>query len=173
MVDNKSINSFINYNYKELTKKECIKRIFCIWIFGLAVCLLGKSNIIYFALIIPICLLITIVICILTVRYLSSKGARFLCDGIATSFYSVMLNLASYRFYMIFQPERNIALIVLSLLSLPISVLCYLLMVYRNIKLDRYSTKTTSSAIGLLALSGGIFGIFIAQIMIKNIDQND
>ncbi len=173
MVDSKGINSFVNYNYKALTKSECIKRIFCIWIFGLAVCLLGRSNTIYFAVIVPICLVITILISISAVRYLNCKGARFLCDGTADLFYSIMLNLASYRFYMIFQPERNIALIILSLLSLPISILCYLLIVYRNIKLDKYnSAKANFLPIGSIALIGGAFGIFVAKNMIKNIDQN-
>lgn len=173
MVKNKSMESFINYNYKELTKGECIERILCVWLFGVAVCLLGKNNTIFFALIIPVCLAITLLISVLAAKYIKLKGSRFLSDGISWLFYSIMLNLASYRFYMIFQHERNTALIVVSLLSLPVSIMCYLLIVYRNIKLDKYGTKSGLSAIGGLALLGGVFGILVAKIMINSIDQND
>ena len=34
MVDNKQINAFINYNYIPFNKKQCIKRIILIWLFG-------------------------------------------------------------------------------------------------------------------------------------------
>lgn len=170
MINEKKIAEFVNYEYKPFSKKECIKRIFLIWVLSTALCLLGQNNLAWFIVLFLINAFITVGFTYLLTKKSQEKSSRFLCDGTAYSYYSVLLNLAAYRFVTLFSPP-NLFLAIVLLAVLPVCIILFLILVYRNIKKDRYNKKKIATGAFGLPFLGGILGFTVAKIFIKNIDQ--
>lgn len=170
MIDEKRLNEFVNYDYKPFSKKECIKRIVLIWILSMALCFLGHKNAIWFISLFVINTFITIGFVYLLLKKSKEKSSRFLCDGTAYLYYSVILNLAAYRFITLWS-DSNIFLAISFLAILPICIILFLFLVYRNIKKDRYNKKKIAVVACGLPISGAVLGFAVARIFVKDVDQ--
>lgn len=170
MIDKKQIAEFVNYEYKPFSKKECIKRIFLIWILSTVLCFLGQNNTAWFIVLFLINVLITVGFTYLLIKKTQEKSSRFLCDGTSYLYYSVLLNLAAYRFITLFSPP-NLFLAIALLAVLPVCIILFLILVYQNIKKDRYNKNKIAAGTFGLPFLGGILGFTVAQIFMKDIDQ--
>lgn len=170
MIDKKQIAEFVNYKYKPFSKKECIKRIFLIWILSTALCLLGQNNTAWFIVLFLINAFITVSFTYLLIKKSQEKSSRFLCDGTAYLYYSVLLNLAAYRFVTLFSPP-DLLLAIALLAVLPVCIILFLILVYRNIKKDRYNKNYIATGACGLPFLLGILGFTAAQIFMKDTDQ--
>ena len=170
MIDKKQIAEFVNYGYKPFSKKECIKRIFLIWILSTALCFLGQNNTVWFIVLFLINFFITVGFTYLLIKKSQEKSSRFLCDGTAYLYYSILLNLAAYRFLTLFSPP-NILLAISLLAVLPVCIILLLMLVYRNIKKDRYNKNYIATGACGLPFLLGILGFTTAKVFMKDVDQ--
>lgn len=170
MIDKKQIAEFVNYKYKPFSQKECIKRIFLIWILSTALCLLGQNNTVWFIVLFLINAFITVGFTYLLIKKSQEKSSRFLCDGTAYLYYSVLLNLAAYRFVTLFSPP-NLFFVITLLAVLPVCIILFLILVYRNIKKDRYNKNYIATGACGLPFLLGILGFTTAKIFMKDVDQ--
>ena len=172
MVEHEKISKFINYNYTPFDKKQCLKRLFIVWITSVALSLLGEKNIPWMLMLGLIDLSISIMFITLMARYNQLQIARYLCDGIFYLYMSVTLNLASYRI-MAIQNGSNwmLATILMSLLMICICIFVYI--VFLNIKSENYSEKSIPKRTISLQCLGGIVGVFVARSLLPGQSQQE
>ncbi len=171
MVNMKNIISFLDFNYTPFSRKQCIKRLFVIWILSIVLCFIGKFYIILACLITFLNIVISIVFCTLIIKFQKAKISRFLCDGLTFLYIAIILNITSYRIITL-QINDNWFLAVVLLFLLFLCICFFILIVYFNIKSDKYNVKSTSKKLISFPLVGGVCGIAVAKLFLQNISQN-
>lgn len=170
MVNVENIWFFINYNYEPFSKKQCIKRLAFIWFFSLLMCLIGARLEILEAGIVIANIGISSFFLVLVFKYSTLKISRFLCDGVTYFYIAIILNLASYRFLTL-EIKKNIVLLLILLLLLFIDIGIFMLIVYKNIKLNKYSLQEKGGKLISLPFLMGTGGFFVAKSFLQDASQ--
>ncbi len=171
MVNKQNIMSFLDYNYTPFRIKQCIIRLIVIWILSIALCFIGTFSLLLVCLISFFNIAISTVFCILIIKFRKAKISRFLCDGLTFLYIAIILNMASYRIISL-QISDNWILALIFLVLLFLCICFFILIVYFNIKSDKYNVKSIIKKSLSFPLLGGVCGIVVAKLFLQNISQN-
>lgn len=171
MVNKQNIMSFLDYNYTPFRIKQCIIRLIVIWILSIALCFIGTFSLLLVCLISFFNIAISTVFCILIIKFRKAKISRFLCDGLTSLYIAIILNMASYRIISL-QINDNWILALIFLVLLFLCICFFILIVYFNIKSDKYNVKSIIKKSLSFPLLGGVCGIVVAKLFLQNISQN-
>lgn len=171
MVNKQNIMSFLDYNYTPFRIKQCIIRLIVIWILSIALCFIGTFSLLLVCLISFFNIAISTVFCILIIKFRKAKISRFLCDGLTFLYIAIILNMASYRIISL-QINDNWILALIFLVLLFICICFFILIVYFNIKSDKYNAKSIIKKSLSFPLAGSVCGIVVAKLFLQNISQN-
>jgi len=156
----KSVRSFINFHYQPLTVSQISKRLIVVMVLGIACCLLGPDRYVWaIGILIPILLIIGIMLYVLRVG-IHEQNSKFLWDGVTYTYISIILNLTSYRI-LTWECGYDLTLLFSMLLFLLLSFAAVGIMVWLNIRSDRYNGNNQISGKSavpyLLSLIGFLF----------------
>ena len=166
MVNDDKIQSFLDFHFVPFNKKQCIKRVICIWIFSTILCFIGKRSLTWILFFGFINVTENILFIILAVRFPSDRISRYLCDGFFFLYMSIILNVASYRVItLVTTPHWVLLFVFLSLLVIFISLL--LLVTRSNVKNNRFLDIGKDKAILWLPLVCGSCGILTARLFLR------
>lgn len=170
MVNNKSIEAFVNYNYTPFSRPQCIKRTVLIWVIGLAVSILGIDNQMWIFSIICVNILISIGFASLMFKTHMQRSARFICDGVFYMYVSILLCLSAYRMIALQIGYNGLLLVALIGLWL-ICVMLFVFIVYLNIKHDKYTSENRNQKVLLFPFMGGICGMVVSRLFLHSAAQ--
>lgn len=165
-----NINSFINFHYIPFSRKQCLIRIFVIWLLS-ALCLVGIEKLISLVFIVLFDVIISIVFGILIFRSPKKKASRFICDGLTCLYDSILLNLLAYRVLTLVFGDNIVVMFVFILLLFLCVFISFLLVLY-NIKTDKYKAEADNKSILILSMLGAACGIIFAKLLLPNISQH-
>lgn len=162
--------AFINYNYIPFSKSQCIKRLVTIWLLSIGVSLVGTHTIIWSLVFSVINIVVSIIFIVLILKFSLSKIARFLCDGITFLYIAIILNLGSYKFLTLLVEENwMLCLIFLSFLLMDITI--FTIVVYKNIKSNKYSAQSNSKKVIWLPFVSTTCGILASRFFLQDASQ--
>lgn len=166
MVDDTSLNNFVFFQYKPFKGKELIK--YSLSTMGAAAVFFvwhkGSSKALF--------LLVLSVICVFAYSFSfvfckDSPKSRFISDGIAFSFFAIMLNLESSQ---LLGAKGQKWISTLFLILLIISAIIYILISISNIKHNTYAGN--ASAPVLTSLLGSTIGYLGAILFLPSVSQS-
>ena len=92
MVDRQCIDEFLDYNFIPFNKKQCIKRIFLVWIVSAIVCFIAGRYVFWIVPLGCVDILISVIFIVLSIKYSKSRISRYLVDGVFWLYMAVILN---------------------------------------------------------------------------------
>lgn len=170
MVKRESIISFMNYNYTPFSIKQCLIRIVLVWVLS-ALCCIGEFSWLIIYIIIFFDIAISAVFGTLMIKFSSKKISRYLCDGLFCLYVSIILNQAAYRVLtLLVDVNWSLSLIFLALLIL--CVCTFLILVFYNIKCDKYNIQSSAKKSFLFSFVGSGCGLLFAKLFLQDISNN-
>ncbi len=169
-MNKKNIQNFIDYNYVPLTRSVCIKRILIFWIFNIPFYLLDKFSF-FVGIIFSISnLFISAIFIKIAKSKTDNKESKFLCDGIACLYYSIISNIAAY-IALSYYNGYNYFLFVALILSLIICIAVFGLLIFKFIKDGKYSNNSSVGKYAFVPFSGGLLGILLGRFFVSYNDN--
>lgn len=162
--------NFVYYNYMPFSKSQCIKRLILLWFFNIPFYLLK-----YFRFIGISFTIINIIISVIFVYFIfkqsNTEEARFLCDGITTSYYAILLNAVAY-ILLDYNQNHGFPLMIGLIAFLLITTFVFLLLAYKCIKNDKFAqSNTTTGKYTIVPFGSGVLGILFARILLSNVEN--
>ncbi len=171
MVNKDNIISFLNYNYTAFSKKQRVFRIFWLWILSV-LCSIVQVPIALKCAVLLLGFVISSIFIVLTAKFSKNKVSRYLCDGLFCLYIAIMLNIASCGFLSLFININGI-LYLIFLLLLVLCVCVFSVLVFHNIKSDKYSINNSVKTLMIFPLLGSMCGFIFAKIFLQNIDKQN
>lgn len=167
-----SIHAFINFQYKPFSRIQCIKNFFVLCVLSVGVCCIGKITLFWCVLLSILCISIFIQFLFLIVKYAKTKPARYASDCISFLGGAVLLNLACYRFFCLDIGQSN-WLIVLSFLLPILSLIFWIISVFKNIENGSYLEQNNHSGSGctVLPVMGAALGTIAIRVFAQDVQQ--
>lgn len=169
-MNKKNIQNFIDYNYVPLSRSVCIKRILILWIFNIPFYLLDKFSFFVGIIFSIVNLFVSAVFIKIAKNKTDNKESKFLCDGIACLYYSIILNIASY-IALSFNNGYNYFLLITLILSLAVCIAVFVLLIFKFIKDDKYNKNSGVGKYALIPFCGGLFGISLGRLFFSGNDN--
>lgn len=171
MINKDNITSFLNYNYTAFSKKQCVFRIFWLWILSL-LCFIVQVPIALKCSVLLLDFVISSIFIVLTAKFSKNKVSRYLCDGLFCLYIAIILNIASCGFLSLFINSNGILYLVF-LLLLVLCVCIFSVLVFYNIKSNKYSMNNSVKILLIFPLLGSTCGFIFAKIFLQNIDKQN
>lgn len=167
-MDKDKILGFIDYKFIPFSKKQCIKRLILIWMFNIPFYYINDFTF-YIGIVFSVVnLIISIIFIYFILKASNKKESRFFCDGITTTYYAVLLNIAAF-ILLSHNKEYSILLFLMLLSFLLISFLLFSVMVFQCIKNDAYTGNNTGGGkFALFPFGSGLFGCLVARLLFSN-----
>lgn len=170
MVNTNNIISFLNFNYTPFSKKQCIVRLIVIWTLS-SLCCIGKFSFLMICVSLIFNIAISTIFCILMVKHQKAKISRYLCDGLTYLYISIILNIASYNFLTL-EINESWILSIIFLILLFLCICSFLLLVYFNIKSDKYTIESNIKKSFFSPLIGSVCGIAFTKLFLQNVSMD-
>lgn len=158
-----NIQNFINYNFVPLSRCVCIKRLLIFWLLNIPFYLIDNFSIFFGIIFSIINLFVSVVFIKIAKNKTNNKESKFLCDGIACLYYSIILNIAAYIVLSFFNGYNYFLLIAL-ILSLLFCIVVFVLLVIKFIKDGKYNNNNGIGKFTLIPFSGGLIGISLGRL---------
>ena len=158
----RGIRNFINYHYQPLTIFQIAMRLIVVGILNAACCILGSDRYAWaIVILIPNLLLVGIMLYILRTG-IHKQNSRFLWDGATYTYISVILNLIAYRI-ITWKSGGNLGLLLSFLLVLFLSFATVGILVFQNIRNDRYSEQSSKASKSVAPYLLSLIGFLLAK----------
>lgn len=171
MVNKDNIISFLNYNYTAFSIKQCAFRIFWVWILSV-LCFIVQVPIALKCSVLLFDFVISSIFIVLIAKFSKNKVSRYLCDGLFCLYIAIILNIASSGFLSLFININGI-LYLIFLLLLVLCVCIFSVLVFYNIKSNKYSMNNSVKILMIFPLLGSTGGFIFAKIFLQNIDKQN
>lgn len=171
MINKDNIISFLNYNYTAFSIKQCAFRIFWVWILSV-LCFIVQVPIALKCSVLLFDFVISSIFIVLIAKFSKNKVSRYLCDGLFCLYIAIILNIASSGFLSLFININGI-LYLIFLLLLVLCVCIFSVLVFYNIKSNKYSMNNSVKILMIFPLLGSTCGFIFAKIFLQNIDKQN
>lgn len=171
-MDKINIQNFIDYNYVPLTRSICIKRILIFWIFNIPFYLLNKFSFLVGIVLSIVNIFVSAIFIKIAKGKVDKKESKFLCDGIAGMYYSIIFNISAY-IVLSFYNGHNYFLLVSLILSLVICIVIFGLLVFKFIKNGKYNKNSDIGKFTIVPFSGGLLGISLGRLFVSFTDDTN
>ena len=163
------IENFVNFRFVPLKKRTYITRLLLLWIFNIPFYFFDKFAFITGVILSVINIFSSVLFIKLAITKAETKEAKFLSEGIAYTYYSVVCLIAGFIAMSIPNGYNFLLLFVLILIYL-LSAALFLLLIYKNIKKDIYNEKNLGGGgnIFIAPLAGGLLGISIGRLFFSD-----
>lgn len=165
-----NIENFINYNYKSVSNAKIIKRIILFWLFTLPLGYFGIHRELFTVLFVALNIVYTIISVSLIARKTYIQEKSFLADGFMALYLSFTMMIASYKFAAL-STNENIWILILLFSLLIINLSIFPIMIYFNIKNNRYTNNVENNNISNSVRFGSILGIGLAPLLAPVLSQ--
>lgn len=169
-MEKQKIENFINHGYRPYSRKENIKRIIFMWLLSFVTVYIGEHKSFWLVLLCTTNIFVSFVLGFTDFKHRHSKLSRYICDATTCSYYSVLLNILSYKLLALNKsPSLQLCIILLTLLVLSTSV--SLLIVFKSIKANKYSAQQSDKKAFVVPLIGSICGFCAARFLLPDLSQ--
>ena len=149
MINKDNIISFLNYNYTAFSKKQCVFRIFWLWILSV-LCFIVQVPIALKCSVLLFDFVISSIFIVLIAKFSKNKVSRYLCDGLFCLYIAIILNIASCGFLSLFINSNGILYLVFLLLLVLCAIITYCWMGYTmSLTKENYQQKYERNKIKL------------------------
>lgn len=158
------IENFINFRFVPLKKSTYITRILLFWLFNIPFYFFDKFTVTAGIVFSVINIFSSVLFIKLAITKAETKEAKFLSDGIAYTYYSIVCLIAGFIALSIPNGYNYLLLFILILIYLLFTALFFLL-VLKNIKNDIYNEKKVGSGGNtfIAPFAGGLLGISVGR----------
>lgn len=167
-----NIHAFINFQHKPFSRMQCIKNFFVLCVLSVGVCCIGKITPSWCVLLSALCISILTLFLLLIVKYDKAKPARYASDCISFLGGAILLNLACYRFLYVDVGQSNM-LILFSFLLPILSLIFWVVSVFKNIKNGSYLKQNNHSGSGcaVLPVMGAVLGTIAIRVFAQHMQH--
>lgn len=160
------IQNFIYFRFIPLSTHTYITRILLFWIFNIPFYFFDRFAFITGVILSVINIFSSVLFIKLAITKAETEEAKFLSDGIAYTYYSIVCLIAGFIAMSIPNGYNYLLLFALILIYL-LSAALFLLLIFRNIKKDIYNEKNLGGGgnIFIAPFAGGLLGIHIGRFI--------
>lgn len=165
------IDLFLNYNYKPISKKNCVENILLVWFVSIWICVLGDNKM-QWAIVVGVLDIAAVVVSLfLMIKHKNTPTARHSCDcGLMFSLSFAFL-LISYRLQTK-ESGENFLLLAFLLFLLLLCNAGVLLLTLDRIKKNKYAIQSKSSGYAWIPIAGSVLGIVFARLFLPDIQED-
>ncbi len=165
------IDLFLNYNYKPISKKNCVENILLVWLVSIWICLIGDNKI-QWAIVVGVLDIAAVVVSLfLMIKHKNTPTARHGCDCVLMFSLSFAFLLISYRLQTK-ESGENFLLLAFLLFLLLLCNAGVLLLTLDRIKKNKYAIQSKSSGYAWIPIAGSVLGIVFARLFLPDIQED-